>query len=238
MFEGFFSRKAVVKKEEIPPSEWLHQASEEVRFTPDNALLEQADWQIFFIHDDMKEGMRNHAKIKSFGVKLLEGTTQEGFTFYIHKFADDGSSLDIPVAVTRQTTDKIIPWADQKGAPSAHIRGDVYRIRSSHVKELDKFRENGVQFLRRRVKIRVDYRDRVAFKDRGTIVNFAKDYLNHHVSRAVVTSPIEKTEFIEAWMYVGPSEYWEEQIDAGLNFEPVKLVRDKKTKLIYYKYTE
>jgi hypothetical protein len=228
----------VIKKDEVLSQDWISHFNEETKFTPDVAVLELAPWSVFFIHDDMKEGMKSFERIKAEAVKLSPGFTQEGFCFYNHKFADDGSPLDVPVALSRITTDRIIPWADQKGAPNAHISGDLYRIRSTHVKRLDTIYENGVQFERRRVQIRINYRKRLAFKERTQIHNIAKDYLNQHVSRAEITSPILETYFVEAWMYVGVNEFWEPQIDGGLHFEPVSLVRDQKTNLIYYKYTE
>lgn len=236
---GFGSKRTEIKKNEVPTLDWLTHFNEETKFTPDVAEIELAPWSIFFIHDELKEGCKGHQQIKDTSVFLADAISQGGFCFYNHKFADDGTPEDNQVALERATTDRILPWADQRGAPNAHISGQLYRIRSNHVKKLDTMYENGVQFLRKRVQVRVnDFRERLAFKNRFQIENFAKDYLNYHTTRGIITSPISKTYFVDAWMYVGVPDFWEDQLDAGLRFEPVQLVRDKKTNLIYYKYTE
>lgn len=231
--------KYAIGKKELVTQEWLDRFSEETKYTPDVWSLELSPWAVVFIHDDLKETNKSHEVLKDQAVKLADAVTREGFCYYNHKFADDGSPMDQPVALRRETADKVVPWAEQKGAPNAHISGELYRINSKFIKMLDTLYENGVQFNRQRVQVRIEgFRKRLAFKNRDQVNNIAKDYLNHHATRAVITSPITETYDVDAWMYIGSSEYWEDQLDAGLRFEPVQLVRNKKTGLVYYNYNE
>lgn len=229
IFKKSQQETSALTKEQLPPAEWLKWAAEECKFTPDNWKLELAPYQLVFVHDEMNTFMHKIAR------KVCDAVTQEGFCYFIQKYNDDGSETDNPVALTMQTTVKIVPWAETKGAPSAHVHGSVYAVPSFLIKYLDTAKENGVQFTRRRVSLRFDYQDRVSFKDRAQIANFARDYLGYSVTRAIITSPIIKTELAEAWMYVGKNDFWEDQIN-NLNFVPVPLVKNKRTKHIFYKY--
>jgi hypothetical protein len=232
---GLFKKGDSLPKDQIPPQEFLDWAQNETKFTPDNWELEQSLYQLVFIHDDLKGGVRINNQLWEVGFKICEAVSQEGFCFFVQKYSENGSKMDVPVALTMKSAVKIVPWAETKGAPSAHVHGILYAVPSYLIKTLDTMKENGVQYVRRRVPLRFDYQDRLAFKERSQIENFARDFLGYTVTKAVITSPIIKSTTVEAWMYVGKNDYWEDQIN-NLNFVPVPLEKNKRTKHIYYKY--
>jgi len=95
------------------------------------------------------------------------------------------------------------------GAPLEAIKGELYAIQTSQYINLDKFKLNGYHFLRQRVPIVIPYREIGGY---------------------------EQSTKIQAWMYVGISDYWVEQLDAGYLFSPVRVFKPSKAWTDKYYY--
>lgn len=81
------------------------------------------------------------------------------------------------------------------------VKGELYAVMRSQVPQIDTYKQNELIYKRERVRILIPYS--VFDKETGALVR-------------------ESTTLREAWMYIGISEYWEDQLDAGLFFAQVK----------------
>ena len=81
----------------------------------------------------------------------------------------------------------------------AKIVGELYEVAPSMIKSIDSYLLNGVTFDRKRVALQVPFR-----------------YRDDPPST-------QRVQRIKAWMYVGPDEFWLDQLDTGAVYTQVKL---------------
>lgn len=194
---------------EVPPTKHsfdearLNTWRAQLNWTKDANLLTQYDYQPIFVYDRLMEGQDDHSKIKDY----IQPTFATGFTS--HRFClwqKNLGKLSFPIALETKVQPLDLPWADLaretswfKDAPPARIRGMVYNISTKAFFELDKLYRNGLHYYRKKVKVLMPYR---AKKENGGC---------------------EYMVGLWCWMYVGISDYWENQLDAGMFFKPVKI---------------
>ena len=128
--------------------------------------------------------------------------------------------LSFPIALDTDTQPLDLPWADLaretcwfKDSPPARIKGNVYTISTKAFFELDKHYRNGLYFDRRKVKVLIPYPPKKEISG---------------------TNPYMVG--VWCWMYVGHSEHWEKQLDAGMFFKPVKIYPLQHTGLSDYSF--
>lgn len=160
--------------------------------TPDMWFLEQFEYQLIFIPDDMKTGKSNHSLITDAaydGAPIHPGCyTLDHYTFWKKDLGEH--SFAIPLDGT------FIPQGWLRIAPCpARIQGELYAVRPKQFLKLDEHRHNGVQFQRRRVNISLPYRQ----------VRY-----NHKKPNPFISEDCLHT--VRAWMYVGCEDYWSDQI--------------------------
>lgn len=192
----FQAVKDYFRKDEVAiANEWHRQCS----FTPDIWKLEQSMYQLIFIPDDMMRGKHNNHLIADAG---RDGETPvhpacftlERFTFWKKDLGVE--SYGIPLPKEHEPTN----WLRVRPTP-AKIKGQLYAILSPRIKKLDIHRQNGVQFIRKRQMITLPFK-----------------YVKYNTaSSAEIGSkfPVISTEYIrsvEAWMYIGIPEYWDNLI--------------------------
>lgn len=99
------------------------------------------------------------------------------------------------------------------GAPLAAVKGELYIIASKQLISIDNYKANGLLYARKRIKVNVPYR---RYDQWGTL------------------QPLEYRE-LKAWMYVGLDK-WNELLDSGYTFKPVKLYKpnDPNREKYYY----
>lgn len=174
---------------------WLNQNA----LTPDICQLEQSMFQLIFLPDDMMRGKNNNHLIADAGrdgdVPVHPACfTLERFTFWKKDLGVE--SFPIPMAKDYQPSN----WVRVKPTP-AKIKGQLYAIFSPRIKRLDIHRQNGVQFIRKRQEITLPYRN--------------VKYDNHPDAGFAAKIPeisIEYIRTVEAWMYIGIPEYWDNLI--------------------------
>lgn len=167
--------------------------SQQCVLTPDIWKLEQSMFQLIFLPDDMMRGRINNHLIADAG---RDGDTPvhpacftlERFTMYQKDLGE--LSFPIPMKKEYEPTN----WLRVRPRP-AKIKGQLYAILSPRIIRLDIHRQNGVQFTRVRQNISLPYRE-VRYDKSSPIPQISKDFL--------------KT--VEAWMYIGIPEYWDDQI--------------------------
>jgi len=161
--------------------------------TPDIWKLEQSMFQLVFIPDDLMRGMQNNHLIADASrdgeVPVHPACfTLEKFTFWKKDLGVN--SFGIPMEKGFEPTN----WLRVRPNP-AKIKGQLYAILSPRIKKLDIHRQNGLQFNRVRTRISLPF-NQVTYSKTNPLPNISQEYLRT----------------IEAWMYVGIPEYWDNLI--------------------------
>jgi len=108
---------------------------------------------------------------------------------------------------------------------TGRIKGELFKVNSSRILELDEYKSNGVEFRRKRVEVLIPYRHikRIVNRD--------------HNYEQVITDHVAK---LEAWMYIGRYKYWQDFLDAGYHFKPCKIYEPGRLILPgkYYSFTD
>jgi hypothetical protein len=194
-------------------------------YTPDINELETHKRQLIFVMDDMMTGGKYHDYITETNLfgrwPGCSGYTEDEYTFLQRRLEDDAYG----VVLSANYADDAPAWAERtrhgKPVTKAKIWGQVYSIRPFQFIKLDFLKENGVQFIRKRVNITIPIQ---------------KAFLKPlpEVSHEIPYS-------LECWMYTGLDEYFKDLIDNGFMFTPVttveyKGVRDRPWLKRYYLY--
>jgi hypothetical protein len=179
--------------------EWAHQCA----LTPDNWKLEQYIRQLVFLPCDLKAGGVNHDIIKD----VINGPVYEDMVYTSKKYTfwkKDLGGHSFPIALPGDYRPNAFTTFPVEPAP---IKGSLYFVPGSFMKELDKHRQNGVQFRRERVDVRISYRT-VSFDppsiDEATLLPQLKRRPLPQLHDGFTTVP--------AWMYFGVVEYWDNMI--------------------------
>jgi len=167
----------------VPPEQYPH--------TPDIRQLMQYQRQFIFVADDMMYGGRHHELLDSPATMRVHPAC-----FTLNKFTlwkKDLGSHSFPVAMEESfKPSNFLRWAVEP----AKVKGELYTIRPSVFwLKLDIHRQNGVQFRRKRVAIILPYRQ-VRYSKARPIPEVTDEYIHP----------------VQAWMYIGRPEYWDDQL--------------------------
>lgn len=183
----------------LPEKAWFDFARMAAKYTPDIAVLEQHSWQLYFACDETQIGHLKHNLVGEHEYKL-SGFTQQSFNYWAHQ------APFLPAIPMEATGYKNV----MPGYPDiAKIKGQVLAVRPQAFLTLDEYKENGVQYLRKKVRIIVPYRALRKITDHPGLptndIEFMKDGLGLTFERMCI---------IRAWMYVGVPAFWDSQISA------------------------
>lgn len=175
-------------------------AERKAQYTPDIWRLEQNEWQLLFVYDTFMERHENHAIIQEHiyqNKPLYSGfTADDHWGLWKKKLGKD--SFPIPLINKYRN-----PNAFLRHNAVGRIKGELVAVRPYMFIDLDKHYKNKYEFNRYRSTIWVPYRKKVL------------------TNLGVMVTP-ETTQTVRAWMYVGVPSFWDQQLDGGLFFEPVK----------------
>lgn len=143
------------------------------RNTPDRLLLDQQDAVLVFEYGELQHGMPRH-QILNNSELLSAGFTDERFFMWTYRDGDDS----FPIA-TKFTT---------PNAPKTRLAGELYKVKSWHVSNLDNYRRNGVHFKRKLSRILLPCVDKIG-----------------------------RPEHVIAWVYVG-TDVWNKKIEWDTSF--------------------
>lgn len=161
--------------------------------TPDIWKLEQQQFQLIFVPDDMMRGRINNNLIAEAG--YAGDTPVHPACFTLERFTFWKKDLGInSIAIAMEKEYKPSNFVRTPPIP-AKIKGELYAILSPRIKKLDIHRQNGIQFKRIRTSITLPYRQ-VEYSSKHPIPNISIEYIHT----------------VEASMYVGVPEYWDDRI--------------------------
>lgn len=190
---------------ELPTEHEVNWLIDSVAHSPDLGILEQFEFQLLFSPDETQRDLSAYSLIED-SAFLCHAYTARPFNYWEQR---DG--LPIPM----ETTNQVFGVPSVHGFPPAlKIKGELHLIRPYQFKELDIYKENRVQFLRKRVKLLIP----------------------HHPTN----KPAEEQVYVlkGAWMYVGAADYWNDLLDGGFNFKAVQTHTNPRPWLTeYYRYS-
>lgn len=172
--------------------------TEQPCYTPDIAKLEQFHVLRLFVYGDEMYQRQHHDLIREYSVPLGTAFTEPKFHMWKKKLGKE----TFPIPLEAKANGEPI-WS-RHHMPEGSIKGELYAIRPYRILDLDKHRENGVQFIRVRQCLYIPYRTVIWTKQNG-----------------IITTSIDVKK-IWAWMYLGVPDYWKDQLDGGYLFDPVK----------------
>jgi len=175
-------------------------------WTHDTHIIEQYATQLLFVPDNMKKGFTNHVVLEEY----LIGDEPHNDKVYTHnKFLAYRQDLGPTRSNAIIMPGDYVPsgFVTKGTAPNpAKIQGELYSVNSFKMYLLDKYKQNGVQFSRQRV--RVTYPFRYVSKKTGSCV---PPTISPHGFKTIA-----------AWMYVGIPSYWDNRI-GGVFAQPLTL---------------
>lgn len=186
---------------DLPEKEWFQFARN--HHTPDIAKLEEYEYQLYFACDETQIKHLKHSLIKD-GDYQCPAFTQSSFNYWLPE-----APFLPPVAMEAMGYGEyIMPNAP----PKAKIKGELHAIRPYQFKELDNYKENGVQFQRTRVKLIVPFRRIEFVKDRYNLPDWIDSVAEEGGKSMGLTK--ESVAIIRAWMYTGVPKFWDKLISA------------------------
>jgi len=195
------------------------------KFTPDITLLEQSQFQLVFVCDDLMKAGQRYQIIRENSAYVCRGFTQRPYQFYRRRV--DGAGV-----VMRPN--KV--YKDRYDFSALKIKGEIHCVESvDGMVKLDNHYQNGVQYKRHRVHILYP------FRQHGQVVNKTTDGkpLPYTLQGNKHFLLPERVEPIEAWMYFGLRSYWNDLLDGGFLFEPVRILEPKEDRswlIKFYSY--
>lgn len=198
----------------------------DIRFTPDAVQLEQRQLHRLFVPDELAEGMSDHHRVDGLSLTLASAYTRDKFIMYKHeKVVEEIGEpktkvIGVPLLDNRSHSEKQKVQLPGDRNFMAKVRGQLMAVFPKVLFELDIYRENTVQFNRKRVHVCIPYYEQGVNRD-------GKEFMTG-----------EKVFIIEAWMYVGSREYWEPFIDNGFYFKKAGIFPSERRWLKeYYDFT-
>lgn len=174
----------------FPPHSWHQTRGNPSDYTGDIWLLEQSEFQLMLICDQMMQNQRMNTLLQGYSTFLGAAFTAKN-NFILWKKKLGLGTYPIPL---REQYPKL---TNARTPMTARIKGELFKIRSSRFLELDEYKSNGLEFRRQRVQLLVPYR-----RQQGSTGVNAEEFIAR----------------CWAWMYVGKKTYWEEHLDAGYMF--------------------
>lgn len=173
--------------------------------TPDWALLEQHQFQLLFVFDELKRGFPQFDLINQHGAYACKAYTKADYEMYIQSLG----LASVPIVLPSSGEQKMFYGRNER--EPAKVMGEVHIVEPEAFKRLDEYKDNGVQFQRERIRVMVPYRKVIQLNDpevRKDDLPYGKN-IKHSVARMHV---------IKTWAYIAVPDYWEPMLDGGYNF--------------------
>jgi len=202
----------------------VQQLTDGSRHSPDLGWLEQHEFQLLFCESNTKLGHSQHCMIED-GVPLCTGYTRKRFRFWEQRtqINPNGEIERIPIPLMDHTGQEPVELGEiSKIAQPRPIQGEVHAVRPYQFRELDNYKDNRVQYIRKRVDILVPYRTKTVFEN----VSTDGRELPRCLQGVKVDESPEMVYILRAWMYVANPFYWNDLMDDyNGHFRPVRSVQ-------------
>lgn len=203
------AREAEAKRKQAEESilKFFQDVDQACRYTPDGWFVSQfQNWNVF-VYGAEKRRMPKHRKIFNLDAEYeCTAFTCVKFTSWVYQIGNES----FPIALDCDEKDEAIPEVTEGefnsiARPHA-ILGELFKIPSERIYELDEHMLNSVMFRRRRTTVMVRYRHRFS-------------------SEAGVTHSPPHWQIVPCYMYIGVPEFWNQVIDNGYLTKPTKVFK-------------
>lgn len=186
---------------------FLVSTQESSKWTPDIGKLQETEWQLVFIYDRLQLGFDDYtAYMSEHAATVCTAFTNDPYVMFKKRMG--------------LNTYPILQKKDYVSPEPTRVKGELHYIRSQQLIQLDKLRENGVQFNRELIDIFVPFfkvHKLKSWKEGGRNKGeYMKLYGTEHP-----TDTIPHYQVIKAFAYIGANEYWDDLIDGGYDYLPV-----------------
>jgi gamma-glutamylcyclotransferase (GGCT)/AIG2-like uncharacterized protein YtfP len=146
--------------------------------TPDLWKLEQSEYQLVFEYGDLQNRMPKHQMVQPYSA--YTAFTNEKFAVFNSHCEDES----YPVAFKSTFMD-----VQKRPMRRSKVRGELFAVKAKNLMLIDSYRQNGVQFERKRVRV---------------------------VTPMIDTEGKNMT--ADAWMYLGKLDNWKDKIEWDRDF--------------------
>ena len=172
-------------------------------FTKDQWVLEQFIQQLLFIPKGMEDLIQDIPEEDDVFVKEINDSVYTDANFLAYKW-DVGADREYSLVMPGDFKPSGF-FGNGTPPPPARVRGSLHLVWADKMFYLDKAQQNGVKYVRQRIRVIYPYRQ----------VTYSK------------TSPIPTIsnhcfKMITAWVYVGVPAYWDDRI-GGVFAQPLHL---------------
>lgn len=210
LFEGKFA---------LPDAHWLERADRENDFTPDAALLEQHSHHLLFAPGETKRCGFEHERLSN-GVFKGEAFTRERFFHWKRNLGL--KTFSIPLLADQKAKSPLPGFNMNTLAAPARIKSELYLVPTNDLFLLDKTYWNGYVFTRQRIKVMLPYRVFGYVKERSLL----EKRINQELSTGFVR--FRGLQILDVWMYQAIPLKFEEHLDAGFLYSPVKIFHPRR----------
>jgi len=186
----------------VPTREEFLAELAKTKYTPDISKIEEYAWMPVFVCDELK---KNHLKHNLLGDELhYAGPAFTRMTFRLWEKRSDPTASPIPMKAQKEENGFVRYFP-----PPARIKGEVWIIRPQQFLVLDTYKQNTVEFRRKRVEVLLPHRPLVWLKD---------PYKDPENTLSGYRPPIklgdELVYIFKPWMYIGRSSFWDPHLTA------------------------
>lgn len=223
------AKKTEIRNDYEVFQEVIHRMIEGNKHTPDINEIERKEYIFLLSIDSTQQNLPRNELIRE-GAYCGDVFTSKNYQFFKSKVEPSS----IPVPMETELSEPLVQYMP----PPAKIKGELHLIAPYQFKKLDIEMENGVKFIRKRVRVLYPYRELRAFPTYDTTGRELPRPLMGKEDQTFLTH--EKVHILRAEMYVGNPDYWDPLLDAGYHFTSVKCFEPKNRDWLkrYYKYTK
>jgi hypothetical protein len=197
----------------VPPKEVFDDAYAATYHTPDVWNLCRRMQHNIFVYDETMYGMPQHSLIETEAVRRAAAFTSKPFCLWKKKLGK--ASFPILLNPNGQEHESWRP---------ARVKGVIYSVFTNTLIRLDNYKKNGVQFERKRIEVTVP--------NRRITVPKGKEVRGNQWDGVPVGF-----DRVPVYVYVGINRFWDDQLDGGYTFSPVKLYTPNDGRAPFYFFT-
>lgn len=168
------------KRIEMPSKEWYSEGVPS--YTPDVPFLETRPFWRVFVCDELMTPHFMHQQLGDDAEKRIDAFTMDKFSLWKKDQGNASQIIPLEIRFSR--------------VPFLHIRGQLWKVSTPRLLVLDSMKENGVEFLRKRVRLAIPY-------------HYAEINGEETTTRRFMDTSLM------AWMYIGNDDVWKPRLLKG-----------------------
>lgn len=204
---------AVAKTVHQHQETFLENLGELSKFTPDIGKIEGTKRWLLFVPDECMQAHYDNARLGNNALRICNVVTEDTFTLWKQRRKRGANAIPLRIQYGKEAF-----YTSPMAAIRLPVMGELYFVSGPTLIKLDHHRENGVRFIRERVKVRWPYTRiqlrRKAFReheDSQPVLDLKQRPLGEYIKEEIRLL----SEPVDVWMYVGVPGYWESQLDGG-----------------------